>query len=160
MDCTRLATFGLFGMVYLGGWQYLLQVRAFGVWFSNASSFVSKPLAAKLHDRAGQRAVLQQVFIDLFINHPLTYFPCFYALQQTLRTGSPAGWLERYAANARDDLVGLWSFWVPVQIFNFSFCPMFLRIPFVATLSLAWTCVLSSRRGGEQARVTHSESRG
>ena len=74
----------------------------------------------------------------------------FYILQQSLRTGSPSGWVERYASNAQEDLAALWRFWVPAQIVNFSFCPLWLRIPFVATVSLAWTCVLSFKRGGGQ----------
>jgi hypothetical protein len=59
----------------LAGWQYWLQVKAFAKWFPHAASFVAKPLSAKLSDRPGQLVVLQQVFLDLFVNHPLTYFP-------------------------------------------------------------------------------------
>ena len=158
IDTTRLATFGLFGMGYLGAWQYGLQVKAFSKWFPNASTFISQPLNKKLVDKSGQAAVVKQVFIDLFVNHPLTYFPCFYIIQQTLHTGAPAGWLSRYMSNAREDLVGLWKFWVPIQCFNFSFCPMWLRVPFVATLSLAWTGVMSFKRGGETSKEKHSNT--
>ena len=142
------------------GRQYWLQVRAFGRWFPNAAEFAAKPLQAKLCDRAGQLMVLKQVFIDLFVNHPLTYFPSFYFLQQSLRTGSPHGWAERYTCNLQDDLWALWRFWIPVQIVNFSCCPLTMRIPFVATLSLAWTCILSCMRGSDRSVIVAAPSSG
>ena len=150
LDTSRLATFAAFGVAYLGGWQYALQVRLFSAWFPSAPAFVAKPLGEKLRDRAGQLTVLRQVFVDLFLNHPLTYFPCFYATQRALQTGSVAGWAETYAANAADDLAALWTFWLPAQTLNFSVCPMWLRVPFVSSLSLLWTCVLSCKRGAAE----------
>lgn len=51
-------------------------------------------------------------------------------------------------------MLALWKVWVPATIVNFSFMPMHARIPFVAGVSLVWTCILSAMRGGD---VGHSE---
>jgi predicted amino acid-binding ACT domain protein len=53
-----------------------------------------------------------------------------------------------------EDLQALWKIWVPATLFNFAFMPMHLRIPFVAGVSLLWTCILSAMRGGD---VGHSD---
>ena len=82
---------------------------------------------------------------------------------------------HRYSANMQDDLLALWkarakerdsqkrcvtarrSFpsqvWVPATLFNFSFSPMWMRIPVVASTSLLWTCILSSMRGAADVPV-------
>lgn len=62
--------------------------------------------------------------------------------------------LATYRANLREDLVALWKVWVPGTILNFAFMPMHARIPFVACISLLWTCILSTMRGGD---VAHGE---
>ena len=61
--------------------------------------------------------------------------------------------LQDYQKNMKEDLLALWKIWVPATMFNFAFMPMHLRIPFVAGVSLLWTCVLSAMRGGD---VAHS----
>ena len=67
-----------------GGVQYFLYVPVFGRLFPNAASFAAKPLAEKLLDRAGQRAVAAQVVLDQCVHHPLLYFPCFYATRELI----------------------------------------------------------------------------
>ena len=42
----------------------------------------------------------------------------------------------------------LLQLWVPSTFLNFAFMPMHLRIPWVASTSLIWTCILSTMRGG------------
>jgi len=62
--------------------------------------------------------------------------------------------LSDYRENMKEDLLALWKIWVPATLFNFAFMPMHLRIPFVAGVSLLWTCVLSAMRGGD---VVHGQ---
>lgn len=57
--------------------------------------------------------------------------------------------LSTYGENMKDDLLALWKIWVPAMALNFSFMPMYARIPFAAGVSLIWTCILSSMRGGD-----------
>jgi len=62
--------------------------------------------------------------------------------------------LAQYRINMKEDLIALWKIWVPATLVNFAFMPMYGRIPFVACVSLLWTCILSAMRGGD---VTHGE---
>ena len=55
---------------------------------------------------------------------------------------------DYFGTNLKDDLFALWKIWVPSTIINFSFMPMWGRIPWVASTSLIWTCILSMMRGG------------
>ena len=62
--------------------------------------------------------------------------------------------LADYRINMKEDLSALWKIWVPATVVNFAFMPLYGRIPFVACVSLLWTCILSTMRGGD---VTHGE---
>ena len=53
--------------------------------------------------------------------------------------------------------MALWKVWVPATIINFTFSPMWLRIPFVASTSLIWTVILSAMRGSNDI-ITEEES--
>lgn len=146
-DVKRTASFGLFGLVYLGGVQYSLYVPIFGRMFPQAAAFAAKPLRMKVKDVEGMKNVLKQVFIDQCVHHPLMYFPAFYAIRELADGNTLADARERYLANFKDDVVALWKIWIVPTMCNFAFSPMWLRIPVVATTSLVWTCVLSAMRG-------------
>mmetsp|Transcript_14406 Transcript_14406/g.25908 ORF Transcript_14406/g.25908 Transcript_14406/m.25908 type:complete len:418 (-) Transcript_14406:71-1324(-) len=149
IDWKRNTAFGLFGLFYLGGIQYILYVPIFKRLFPKAEEFAMKPLAEKLQDRSGQLTMLKQVFLDQCIHHPLLYFPCFYTMKEVVMGGTIADAKAKYTANCKEDIQALWKIWVPATIVNFTFMPMWARIPFVATTSLFWTCVLSMMRGGD-----------
>jgi hypothetical protein len=53
--------------------------------------------------------------------------------------------------NAHEDLPAIWSLWVPAQLVNFGFSPLWLRVPFVAVVSAIWTAFVSVKRGGAVA---------
>jgi len=61
--------------------------------------------------------------------------------------------IRDYRKNMEEDLLALWKIWVPATIVNFAFMPMYARIPFVACVSLLWTCILSAMRGGDLAHI-------
>ena len=92
----------------------------------------------------------------LFFSHPLMYFPAFYCTRELVMKEKPdlARTLATYRANLQEDLLALWKVWVPGTLINFAFMPMYARIPFVACISLLWTCILSTMRGGD---VAHGE---
>lgn len=134
-----------------GGVQYALYVPIFGRLFPRAAAFAAKPLAEKLADGAGIRAVAAQVVLDQCVHHPLLYFPTFYVTREVIERGfsgdSVQNALSKYRMNVSEDMVALWKVWVPVTCLNFAFSPMWLRIPVVATTSLVWTAILSAMRG-------------
>jgi predicted amino acid-binding ACT domain protein len=157
VDWKRNAAFAAFGFIYLGGVQYTLYVPVFGRLFPNAAQFAAKSLRHKLQDVRGMWQLLAQTFCDQCVHHPFMYFPAFYVTRELVmgpsnnESGKPeiGRVLSEYRRNMTEDLLALWKIWVPATLFNFAFMPMHLRIPFVAGVSLLWTCVLSAMRGGD-----------
>ena len=156
IDWRRNAAFATFGFVYLGSVQYAIYVPFFGKLFPNAASFASKTLRQKIKDLKGIRNVGVQLFLDQCVHHPFMYFPAFYATKELVMSaqnedGKPdfSKAYASYTENLWDDMIALWKIWVPATFVNFAFMPMHMRIPYTATVSLAWTCVLSSMRGGD-----------
>lgn len=156
VDWKRNAAFATFGFVYLGGIQYFIYVPLFGRLFPNAAKFASKPLREKIKDFSGIRSLGFQLFLDQCVHHPVMYFPAFYATKEIIMSTNNDGGkpdfkkaFELYRANLKDDMIALWKIWVPATLVNFAFMPMHMRIPYTATVSLLWTCILSSMRGGD-----------
>jgi len=151
VDWRRNLSFSLFGCFYLGGMQYALYVPVFSRLFPNAEKFAAMSIKEKLANPKGIRDMLAQVFLDQCVHHPLMYFPVFYSLKEVVGGGSVEGGLAKYRENWWEDLQALWKVWVPATMFNFTFSPMYMRIPVVATTSMLWTCILSAMRGGDGA---------
>lgn len=155
VDWRRNMAFATFGFVYLGGVQYAIYVSLFSRLFPNAASFATKPLAQKIRDTKGILAMVAQVFLDQCVHHPLMYFPAFYMTREIVMSTSTNDLpdfhrcLQEYRRNIREDMMALWKVWVPATTLNFTFMPMHLRIPFVAGVSLLWTGILSTMRGGD-----------
>ena len=149
IDWKRNIAFGTFGLFYLGGVQYMIYVPLFSRLFPNAAAFSGKTIAEKLKDPKGIRDLFSQVFLDQGVHHPLMYFPVFYMVKDfcTSDTPNPVAAVTEYTKNVTEDLTALWKVWIPSTFINFAFMPMWARIPWVATTSLVWTCILSAMRG-------------
>jgi len=115
--------------------------------FPRAAAFVAQQLQRKLTDRAGQFMVAKQVGLDMFVVHPFMFFPLFYQLKAFVEGTSANEALQRCWRNWGGDLRALWLLWIPAQTFNFAFCPVWARIPFVAVVSTLYTVILSTMRG-------------
>ena len=150
IDWRRTTAFGTFGLFYLGGVQYALYVPIYQRLFPNAAAFAAKPVMEKIRDVGGIRDLIAQVFIDQFVHHPILYFPVFYSIKEIVTSDSPdlGKAIGKYRVNMVEDLQALWKVWVPSTFVNFAFMPMWARIPWVASTSLIWTCILSAMRGG------------
>jgi len=105
------------------------------------------PWREKLKDSAGLRGVLLQNAIENGINNPLLYFPIFYTIQEWLNGGELRNGIRKYQKNWRKDVLDIWKVWVPAQLFNFAFSPLWFRVPYVATVSVLWTSIVSFTRG-------------
>ena len=149
-DLKRTFTFGVFGLLFNGAWQYALFVKMMPLVTPHAFTFAAKPIREKIRDIPGIKAVLLQNFVENGINNPILYFPCFYAtsayvdgIDNYVQYG-----IERYKLNWKEDLRNIWSVWVPAQTINFAFSPAWFRVPFVAIVSCLWTGIVSITRGG------------
>jgi glycine cleavage system regulatory protein len=157
IDWRRNAAFGSFGLLYLGGVQYMLYVPVFSRLFPNAAAFAAKTVAEKLKDFKGIRDLFSQVFLDQMVHHPLMYFPVFYMIKDFVTSDSPnpVRAVNEYAGNVKEDLIALWKVWIPSTFLNFAFMPMWARIPWVASTSLIWTCILSAMRGSSDVPASN-----
>ena len=164
LDRRRSLLFFLWGAGYLGGVQYFVYVHLFTrLLFPSAAAFAAKPLRAKLADPAGIRTMLSQVGLDQFVHHPFVLFPCFYTVKEFVQSGGGGGGgggggppsperivasaMRKYQQNLREDCLVCWKIWVPTFVVNFSFCPIWARVPFVAVVSFGFMTYWSLLRG-------------
>ena len=151
VDWQRSLLFCLFGASYLGGFQYLYQVQIFKRMF-DVDAFTSQPLAEKLRDGPGLRALAAQTALDLAVLSAI-YLPTFYVFKAAVFSGSaePSVWLgsglQSYQANFAKDEFDLLRVWLPADIVCFS-VPLYLRLPVRHVVSFVWTAYLSFSRGG------------
>eukprot|EP00931_Biecheleriopsis_adriatica_P030850 TRINITY_DN18131_c0_g1_i2.p1 TRINITY_DN18131_c0_g1~~TRINITY_DN18131_c0_g1_i2.p1 ORF type:complete len:240 (+),score=34.32 TRINITY_DN18131_c0_g1_i2:75-722(+) len=136
IDWRRNAVFTIFGLGYLGAFQYVLYSRWFPVWFPGT----------------GARTTASCVVFDQTVNTGLWYYPLFYVVQDcvmnnSMKADNVVEGGKRYCRNICDDMMNCWKLWVPAQIVNFSLVPLHLRAPYAAVVSFLWTCILSSLRG-------------
>ena len=149
VDLKRNAAFWVFGAWFLGGAQYACFVKLFTRLFPRAEAFAMKPLREKLRDKAGQRALGGQLLLDQLIWEPCVYFPMFWLTKLKIQGGTVSDAYDAWRRNIGTDVVHLWMTCGPVMFINFTFCPLWLRVPFVSIYSFAWTIYLSFARGDE-----------
>jgi len=154
IDKRRFTLFCLWGLLWLGFVQYFVYVKLYSLWFPNVQAFARKSIRAKIADTHGQLTVVKQVLFDALIHMPWFYLPAFYTLKSFLETEgamSMNGYLREamvnYRSNFRNDVKVFWQWWVPALIVNFSICPLWMRIPFVAGVSFFFTMYWSFLHG-------------
>ena len=157
IDVKRLCTFGAFGVLYQGVWQYYLFNRIMPVITPGAFKFAEKTIAQKLRDIQGMKNVMIQNLVENGINNTLLFFPCFYTVKEMIQNGaslaqSLSGGIARYRLNFWSDITACWSLWIPAQTINFAFSPAWARVPFVACVSALWTGYVSLTRGAEPVK--------
>jgi len=151
IDWQRNAVFIAFGAVYIGVFQYFLQVRCFSTWFKGAAEFANSSLAAKCRDKAGLSLLAKQIGFDCGLHLPFIYLPTFYVIKESVTgKGSPVDWVkggtEKYVKNFSSDVPVMLKVWFPADILCFT-VPMWLRLPIRHAISLGWTTYLSFLRG-------------
>lgn len=138
LDFKRVGVFGLFGLGYLGGWQYCVFNKAF-VKCEQIMTQTYKMTKLK------QAAVLTT--LDMGVHTPLMYYPTFYAIKGYMQGISLNQSMEIYKNNFKADMVNICTLWIPVQIANFTFLPLYMRMPCITGVSFVWTMLLSFKRG-------------
>jgi len=146
----RTLAFTTFSALFCGTWQYFLFVKMMPRLCPGAEAFAAKPVREKLADKVGMRNVLIQNFVENGFNNPILYFPMFYTVKEACEKGAEwkmSGVMSTLRNNYVEDIVAMWKLWIPAQLFNFAFSPMWMRVPFVACVSFVWTGFLSVTRG-------------
>lgn len=164
IDWKRNMTFGAFGILYQGIWQYYLFNRLMPIITPGAFAFAEKTIVQKMKDIRGMKDVMIQNLVENGINNTFLFFPCFYTLKEVIGggaslTASVAQGLSRYRTNFWSDITACWSLWIPAQTINFAFSPAWARVPFVACVSALWTGYVSLTRGSDSDSSETEESR-
>jgi protein Mpv17 len=140
IDRERLATFSLFGFAYQGGVQYWMMVK----------------LWERLFPGAQLVPVVQKILATNLISDPVFFFPCFYTLREglarpNLAVSSPSSLVYsamcQYRRRCLEDWRNNWVVWFPGHAISYGLMPLHLRMPWVATLSFGYLCILSYTRG-------------
>lgn len=134
IDLPRLALFASFGAAYQGLFQFWLWNNVMHKMFKPGNA-IARVLAANL------------------VMDPLLFFPSFYTLKSFV-SGRPVEHptehvtrgLNEYRGNCYQDWVNSWVIWLPGHTVT-AHLPAHLKIPWVASLSFGYVCVLSATRG-------------
>ena len=143
VDPQRLATFTLFGFVYQGGIQY---------WMVNV-------LWERLFPGSGLVPAAQKILAMNLISDPVFFFPTFYTMRTALANPHDAlhspysvvsTALRLYKERCFEDWRNSWVIWIPGHMITYGVMPMHLRMPWVASLSFSYMCILSYTRGDKE----------
>jgi len=154
IDKRRCLLFALWGLLWLGGVQYFVYVKCYSRWFQGVEEFARKSIRAKLADTHGQLTVVKQVLFDAVVHVPWFYLPAFYTLKSILETEGETTMNDclqeaklNWSANFYNDVKVFAKWWVPALAINFSICPLWMRIPFIAGYSFVFTMQWSFLHG-------------
>ena len=160
VDGRRTATFGLFGVCYLGGVQYAVFNKILPRMWPRAEVFAARSPAGKARDAKGVRSLIGLVATEQLIHTPLVFLPAFYITKEAVEGDAAAregtivdNALAKWRKNLIPDMCADMLIWVPSNLVNFAVVPQHFRVPFVALTSFAYTMVLSCMRGGATAPV-------
>jgi len=152
IDVKRNFVFIVFGAVYLGGFQWWIQVTQFRKWFPGMDRFANASMAEKLKDVPGMITAVKQICFDVFVHLPFMYFPAFYTTKEFCQGTSwnPLDWVKdgctKYYNNFAKDTWAMFCLWGPADCILFSL-PMWLRMPARHIVSFGWTAYVSFLRG-------------
>lgn len=136
VDRRRSATFLLFGCAYQGCFQYWM--------FTN--------LLERLFPGRGLLPALRKVLATNFVLDPCLFYPAFYTIKEalateTLRLDTVRTALANYGDNWKVDVRNNCAFWLPGHAVTYGLCPLHLRMPWVAAMSVGYVGLLSFTRG-------------
>lgn len=140
IDRRRTLLFGTFGFVYLGGWQHIL----FNKLFTRAEFLMHSVNIPRIY----QSCML--TFLDMGLHTPFMYYPAFYSIKCIAEQKTVDDVVSMYKTNIQKDLISIWKLWVPAQVLNFMFLPLYLRMPFITSVSFVWTMILSLTHGSRK----------
>jgi hypothetical protein len=152
IDWKRNGIFVVFGIVYLGGFQYWIMVNKYRQWFPTMDRFGKLPLKEKIKDTAGIIDAVKMVCFDVFVHLPWMYFPSFYTCKEIVSGTSynPIDWvtqgITKYSKNMKEDLTAMIKLWGPSDCVQFAL-PVHIRMPFRHLVSFGWTAYVSFTRG-------------
>eukprot|EP00943_MAST-04B_sp_MAST-4B-sp1_P003293 g3293.t1 len=149
----RMAVFTSFGLLYVGGAQYIILNRIL-------PRFLPGLLEGQI------RPAAKAVVFDQIFHMPFLYLPVFYIFREfgnqqldkySMLSNSKAEFYDRIVQPAyvswknsfSADMLIEMSIFVPVQALNFTIIKPHFRVPFLTCFGFLWVMTLSYRRGSE-----------
>lgn len=142
----------LFGLTYLGGFQYWLLIHKYKKWFPTMKRFGNKSLSNKLRDKAGLIDAAKMVAFDVIIHAPIIYFPTYYTVKEFIggTKWNPLEWIQdglhKYKKNMKEDLIAMAKVTIPSDCIQVVM-PLHTRMLFRHLVSFFWTAYISFSRG-------------
>lgn len=150
VDTRRVAAFVAFGFFTVGLVQYTFYARIMPHLFPRATKFAGLSMEEKAKDKQGRKEVLYQLMLDQLFFTPVIYFHFFYVIQELLLGSAGHGLIGahmQWRENIATDAVKAMRFWLPCQILNYVFIPVWFRMPFMNIAGFFWIILLSYIRG-------------
>jgi len=142
IDWRRASVFGAFGVVWIGGAQFMIFNR-----------FLPTVLPGLLEGRLS--CAIKAMIFDQAFHMPFMYLPVYYCIRelgesrQTLQVAVENA-VKTWQTNVLSDSVVQLGLFVPFQLLNFTLIPPHFRVPSLVSFGLVWLSVLSYRRGTYQ----------
>lgn len=157
IDWKRLRFMAVFGVLYLGFFQYKFLVQGTPHFFGIASK--KSPTVAELRAYA-----TKVVLFDNFFHMPFMYLPTFFMLRELscrdhgtwmqYVDGSLTSWKNAFA----NDVALSLAIFTPVQAFNFYVLPPHLRIPSLMGAGFVYITALSILHGNVETEKIEAKS--
>mmetsp|Transcript_2532 Transcript_2532/g.5831 ORF Transcript_2532/g.5831 Transcript_2532/m.5831 type:complete len:269 (+) Transcript_2532:78-884(+) len=144
VNLDRTLIFALFGFAWVGCFQYGLYTHLF-------------PEAVRMSGLTGARSVALQVLGDQAAYMPAMYMPMYYFVKTLAEAPPQSGTqavaeeaMQRYRRNISSDMKLCVLFWVPTQVFNFTFVPVSSRVPFLCAAGFLWCMGIGASSSGSK----------
>lgn len=158
-DPHRTMVFSVFSLCNGLGW-YVSYFMLFPKWFPRAVPFANASWAEKVKDVAGQKDLIGQIFVDVFLYTPVVFYPMLYTVQEVMHRLQQQSqeWQfdsllqaiqARYFSKIFVDNAFMWTVWVPGD--TLCFCvPVWLRLPTTHFVNFGFSSALSYLQGNRK----------
>lgn len=105
---------------------------------------------------------LSKIMATNLISDPVFFFPTFYTFREVCNTGTVGtdqfkNGMIKYSYNYWNDWLNSWTVWLPAHTVTYGLVPPHLRVPWIASVSFGYVCLLSSTRGGYEDEAAYGD---
>ena len=128
-----------------------LMMSGWGMYYGFVNFFVFRRIS-RVKYKTFRRKIAASTFLDTCIHLPCFFFPQFYVFQSLVyeKRLSLSKSIARWKENFADDFRNCLMVWVPLDLIMFTYIPLHLRTPFVASAGLIWPILMSFKRGSRE----------
>mmetsp|Transcript_14484 Transcript_14484/g.16923 ORF Transcript_14484/g.16923 Transcript_14484/m.16923 type:complete len:250 (+) Transcript_14484:218-967(+) len=143
-DLYKIGVASSVGLAYFGCWNFYFYSLLMPYVLSGTVKYTERSLVPELTVRRGFSNLVKQMLLEFGVNSPIFFFPLLYTFQELSNfsvtprqkvqsTILVDNYVQRFPNDYKDYMIQ----WMPIQLFNFSFVPLWLRAPFISIAHLA-----------------------